>query len=242
MDQDFYLGHAVLLKGEKILQTFEPSPKKAIEIQRELAGKVIKQTQFEKINYVAGVDISNEFFKPDKRKLFAAVVILSFPELQLVETAFYSTDTDFPYIPGLLAFRESPVIIKALEKIKTKPDVIIVDGHGIAHPRGLGIASHIGVLTDFSTIGCAKSILVGKPDGILPKEKGSFLPLIYKEETIGNVLRTRENVAPVYVSVGHKIDLKKATQIVLECAKKYRLPEPTRFAHSQANAARQKRI
>lgn len=224
------------------MEKFEPAPKEAIEIQKKLADKVIKETKFQRINYVAGIDISNEFLKPDKRKLFAAVVILSFPQLELVETSFYSAETDFPYIPGLLAFREAPVIIKALEKTKIKPDVIIVDGHGIAHPRGLGIASHIGVLTGYPTIGCAKSILVGKPKGFLKEEKGSYIPLIYKNEVIGNILRTRQNVAPVYVSIGHKIDLKKATEIVLACTTRYRLPEPTRFAHSQANTARQKRI
>lgn len=219
-----------------------PTPKEAIEIQKKLAHKVIKEVQFEKINYVAGVDISNEIFSPDKRKLYAAVVILSFPELEIIEKTSYSQITNFPYIPGLLAFRESPFIIKALEKVKTKPDVIIVDGHGIAHPRYLGIASHIGVLTGYPTIGCAKSILVGNPEGILPTQKGNHVNLIWNGVVIGNVLRTKDNVAPVYVSIGHKISLEKATEIVLACAKKYRMPEPTRLSHQYANLLRREGV
>jgi deoxyribonuclease V len=214
------------------------SPKEAIELQKELACKVIRKNQFDKINYIAGVDVSNEIFKPDKRKLYASVVVLSFPELEIVEKSSYSQITNFPYIPGLLAFRESPFIIKALEKLIIKPDVIIVDGHGIAHPRKLGIASHIGVLTGFPTIGCAKSILVGVPEGVLLSERGNYIPLLWHEEIIGNVLRTKNNVAPVYVSIGHKINLEKATEIVLSCAKRYRMPEPTRLAHQYANQLR----
>lgn len=215
-----------------------PSPKEAIQLQKELASKVIKEVQFDKINYIAGVDVSNEFLKPNKKQLYAAIVILSFPALEIVETTSYAQITDFPYIPGLLAFRESPVVIKALEKVKTKPDVILVDGHGIAHPRHLGIASHVGVLTGYPTIGCAKSVLVGEPKGILPPQKGSHVYLMLNNEIIGNVVRTRCNVAPVYVSIGHKINLEKATEIVLACTRKYRLPEPTRLAHQYANQAR----
>lgn len=221
------------------MENLTPSPRDAIKIQKELAKKVIRKNQFEKINYVAGVDISNEIFKPDKRKLYAAVVVLSFPQLEIIETASYSQTTNFPYIPGLLAFREAPFIIKAIEKLKTKPDIIIVDGHGIAHLRQLGIASHIGVLTNYPTIGCAKSILIGTPEGILPKQKGNYIHLKLNNEIIGNVVRTKDNVAPVYVSIGHKIDLEKATEIILACTRKYRLPEPTRFAHQFANLARQ---
>lgn len=222
------------------MKIFTPTPKEAIEIQKELADKVIRENQVTKINYVAGFDISNVIFKPDKNQLYAAVVVLSFPELEIVETAFYSQLTNFPYIPGLLAFRESPLIIKALEKLKIKPDVIIADGHGIAHPRKLGIASHIGVLTGYPTIGCAKSILVGTPEKTLLPQRGSYVPLVWHDEIIGNVLRTKDNVAPVYVSVGHKINLEKATEIVLTCAKKYRIPEPTRLAHQYANQLRKK--
>lgn len=179
---------------------------------------------------------------PNKRQLYASVVLLSFPELEIVEVASYAQVTDFPYIPGLLAFREAPFIIKALDKLKIKPDVIVADGHGIAHTRKLGIASHIGVLTGYPTIGCAKSILVGKPEMILSSKKGSYVPLMWKEEIIGNVVRTKDNVSPVYVSIGHKINLKKATEIVLACTKRHRLPEPTRFAHQYANQFRKEGI
>lgn len=220
------------------MEIFTTTPKEAIKIQKELAHKVIKENQFEKINYVAGVDISNEIFKPDKNQLYAAVVVLSFPELEIAEKSSYSQITNFPYIPGLLAFRESPFIIKALDKLKIKPDIIIVDGHGLAHPRKLGIASHVGVLTGYPTIGCAKSILIGTPKGVLSSQKGNYVPLIWHNEIIGNVVRTRDNVAPVYVSIGHKTNLKKATEIVLACTKGYRLPEPTRLAHQYANQLR----
>jgi deoxyribonuclease V len=214
-----------------------PSAKEAIKIQKELADKVIKEDQFGKISCIAGADISNEVFKPEK-PLYAAVVVLSFPDLKLIEKVSYSETTGFPYIPGLLAFREAPVVIKALEKLKTKPDVIMVDGHGIAHPRKLGIASHIGVLTGYPTIGCAKSILVGTPASILPTEKGSYVNLIWHGEVVGNVVRTRDNVAPVYISTGHKISLEKATEMALASTTRYRLPEPTRLAHQYANQAR----
>lgn len=235
---DIVFKLSIINLKETKLRIYTPTPKEAIEIQKELAQKVIKEIQSEKINYIAGVDISNEIFKPDKRKLYAAVVVLSFPELEIVEKSSYSQITDFPYIPGLLAFRESPFIIKALEKLKIKPDVILVDGHGIAHPRKLGIASHIGVLTGCPTIGCAKSILVGTPEKILPQQKGSHIHLVWHGEVIGNVLRTKDNIAPVYVSIGHKITLEKATEIVLACAKKYRMPEPIRLAHQYANQLR----
>lgn len=218
------------------------SPKEAISVQNELAQKVIKEVQFENIKYIAGIDVSNDIFNPNKRTLYAAVVVLSFPELEIVETTSHSQTTNFSYIPGLLAFREAPCIIKALEKLKIKPDVIIADGHGIAHPRGLGIASHIGVLTGSPTIGCAKSILIGTPENILLEKKGSHVHLIFNEKVIGNVLRTRDNVAPVYVSIGHKINLEKATEIILACVKRYRLPEPTRLAHQFANQARRNKF
>ena len=213
------------------------STKELINTQKMLAEKVIKEDQFDKIEFVAGADISNEAFKPEK-PLYAAVVVLAYPEMELVEWVSYSKVTDFPYIPGLLAFREAPVIIKALEKLKTRPDVIMVDGHGVAHPRKLGIASHIGVLTDYPTIGCAKSVLVGTPDGDLPARRGNYVDLIWHKEVIGNVVRTKDNVAPVYVSTGHKVGLDTAREIVLTCARGYRLPEPTRLAHQYANLAR----
>lgn len=219
------------------LANFAPTPKEAIEIQKILAQKVIKENLFKEINYIAGVDVSNEPFKPDKFH-YAAIVIMTFPALEIIERVSYSDKVVFPYIPGLLAFREVPLLIKALELAKIQPDIILVDGHGLAHPRGLGIASHLGVVANYVTIGCAKSILVGSAHKELLLNKGSFVPLVWKNEIIGNVLRTKTKTSPVYVSIGHKIDLETATEVVLECTNKYRIPEPLRFAHQYANQIR----
>jgi deoxyribonuclease V len=220
------------------------SLKEAAKIQKELASQVIIKDIPDEINYVAGIDVSQLLYSAGKEDIpfFAAAVIFSFPDLKITEKVHHSEHVDFPYIPGFLAFREVPVILKALEKIKTKPDIILVDGHGISHPRKLGIASHIGVLTGYRTIGCAKSILIGKPETPLPYEKGSYVPLIRKGEIVGNELRTKNNVKPVYVSVGHKITLEKATEIVLACTTKYRIPEPLRAAHEYANYVRKSNI
>jgi deoxyribonuclease V len=213
------------------------SIKEATEIQKELAEKVIIEDVPDSINYVAGIDVSQYIFKKDS-PFYAVVVVHSFPDLEMVEKTDYSEYVDFPYIPGFLAFWEVPVIIKALEKIRIKPDVILVDGHGISHPRRLGIASHLGVLTEYRTIGCAKSILTGKPVSPLPPGKGNFVPIIWKGEIVGNEVRTKDKVKPVYVSVGHKVTLEKATDIVLACTTKYRIPEPLRSAHEYANYVR----
>jgi len=213
------------------------SIKEAVEIQKKLAKEIIIEDISDNINFVAGVDVSQLVFKQNV-PFYAAVVVHSFSDLKIIDKASYSEHIDFPYIPGFLAFREIPVIIKALEKIKIKPDVILVDGHGISHPRGLGIASHIGVLTGYRTIGCAKSILTGKPEISLPHEKGNFVPILWKGKIVGNEVRTKNNVKPVYVSIGHKITLEKATEIVLACTTKYRIPEPLRSAHEYANYVR----
>ena len=209
----------------------------AIKLQKELAKRVIRENKYKELNYIAGVDVSQLPFKEDV-PFYAAICILSFPSLEVLEQVSHSEKVDFPYIPGLLGFREAPIIIKALEKVKTKPDIILVDGHGINHPRQLGIASHIGVLTDYPTIGCAKSRLIGTPERELPLQKGNYVPLIWHGEVIGNLVRTKDKVNPVYVSTGHKVTLEKATEIVLTCVKKYRIPEPLRIAHQYANHVR----
>jgi deoxyribonuclease V len=213
----------------------------AVSIQKKLAEKVICDNQYEKVDFIAGADISNNPFNPES-PLYAAIIVLSYPDLNIVEQKFYSEVVSFPYIPGLLAFREAPVIIKALEKLENKPDIIIADGHGIAHPRRLGIASHIGVLTGCPSIGCAKSLLVGKPESSLPLQKGSFVNLIWQKQIIGRVLRTKNNVKPVYVSSGHKIALETASEIVFNCTKNYRVPEPLRLAHNYANFVRKNAV
>ncbi|MBF2018142.1 MAG: deoxyribonuclease V [Rivularia sp. T60_A2020_040] len=201
-------------------------------IQEELQKEVITEDKFtEPIKYVAGVDMG---FEADGTISRAAVAVLSFPDLQLQEQSIAKRATTFPYIPGFLSFREIPAVLEALQKINTIPDIILCDGQGIAHPRRLGIASHLGVIIDKPTIGVAKSLLIGKYEQV-PQTKGSWQPLIHKNETIGAVLRTRSNVKPVYVSSGHRISLPTAINYVLRCTPKYRLPETTRIADKLAS-------
>ena len=176
-------------------------------------------------------------FSNDGKIIFAAAVVIDTSDFSIIETTTASRKVDFPYIPGLLSFREAPACIDAVEKLKTNPDVFVVDGQGIAHPRRLGIASHIGLLIDKPTIGCAKSRLIGTFDEPGSK-KGSHNPLMDSGEKIGEVLRTRTDVKPVYVSVGHKCTLDDAISIVLECTTKYRLPEPSRLAHQLVGQAK----
>jgi deoxyribonuclease V len=202
-------------------------------IQEELQKEVITEDKFtEPIKYVAGVDMG---FEADGTISRAAVAVLSFPDLQLQEQSIVRRATTFPYIPGFLSFREIPAVLDALKKINTIPDIILCDGQGIAHPRRMGIASHLGVILNMPTIGVAKSWLIGEYEQV-PQEKGSWQPLIHKNETIGAVLRTRSNVKPVYVSSGHRISLPTAIDYVLRCTPKYRLPETTRIADKLASA------
>jgi len=203
----------------------------AIAIQNQLQPEVITEDQLGEVQYVAGVDVG---FEDDYAISRAAVAVLSFPDLQLQEQAIARRPTTFPYIPGFLSFREVPVIIDALEKIGTTPDLILCDGQGIAHPRRFGLACHLGVVVDIPTIGVAKSLLVGKHDE-LSLEKGSWQPLKYRRETVGVVLRSRTGVKPLYVSPGHRISLPTAIDYVLRCTTKYRLPETTRWADKLAS-------
>jgi deoxyribonuclease V len=210
---------------------WDVTTEEAAEIQREMSSRVNEQDQVGELHYVAGVDVG--FEGNDNKTSRAAVVVLKSPELTPVEYAIARMPVQFPYIPGLLAFREAPVILRALEQIETKPDVIIVDGHGRAHPRHMGIACTLGVLLDQPAIGCAKSILVGKAEE--PAEQvGAWTPLIYRGEVVGAAVRTRVKVTPVYVSIGNRVSLERAIDIVLKCCKGYRLPETTRFAHRVA--------
>ncbi|MGB7379486.1 MAG: deoxyribonuclease V [Rivularia sp. (in: cyanobacteria)] len=201
-------------------------------IQEELQKEVITEDKFEKpVKYVAGVDMG---FEDNGKTSRAAVAVLSFPDLQLQEQSIAKRPTSFPYIPGFLSFREIPAVLEALQKINTIPDIILCDGQGLAHPRRLGIACHLGVILDMPTIGVAKSRLIGDYKEV-SQEKGSWQPLIHKNETIGAVLRTRSNVKPVYVSSGHRISLPTAIDYVLRCTPKYRLPETTRIADKLAS-------
>jgi len=212
------------------LHAWGVSAAEAISIQRELAANVVTTGFVQEVSLIAGVDIS----VPRKENIArAAVVVLSYPELELVESQRAERDLEFPYVPGLLSFREAPAILDACEKLKSSPDLMMVDGQGIAHPRRFGLASHLGVLLDCATIGCAKSRLCGEHLPVGP-ERGEWTELVDNGETIGAVLRTRTNVKPLYISSGNKIDLTWAIRWVLNCGTGYRLPEPTRLAHQVA--------
>ena len=203
----------------------------AAEIQQSLASEVITSDQLEAVEYVAGVDVG---YEEASRTTRAAVAVLSFPDLQLVENAIAYRPTNFPYIPGFLSFREIPAVLDALAKLTIQPNLILCDGQGIAHPRRFGIACHLGLLIDIPTIGVAKSLLIGKHQE-LAEERGAWQPLIHQNETIGAVLRTRTGVKPVYVSSGHRISLPTAIDYVMRCTPKYRLPETTRWADKLAS-------
>ncbi len=207
------------------------SADEAIAIQQELRKKVITTDQFGEVKQVAGIDVG---FEADGTVTRAAVVVLTFPGLNVVERVLARKPTTFPYIPGLLSFREIPALLEALGQLKTTPDLILVDGHGTAHPRRLGIASHLGVLLDWPTIGVGKSRLVGSHAEPGP-EHGDWQPLIHYKETIGAVLRTRKGTNPLYISGGHRVSLPSAINFVLRCTTKYRLPETTRAAHHLAS-------
>jgi len=212
------------------LHGWQVSIAQALDIQLKLAAKVSKVSEVAAPRFIAGVDISAE---KAQEMATGAVVILSYPELRLVETKIANEKLDFPYIPGLLSFRESPLVLAACEKLTITPDLILVDGQGIAHPRRIGLASHLGLFLDTPTIGCAKSRLCGSHRE-LGAEPGSFAELVDNGEVIGAALRTKFGVSPVYVSIGHKVDLQTAILWVLECCRGYRIPEPTRLAHLAA--------
>lgn len=218
----------------KQIHPWDVSPQEAMRIQNRLKGQVIARDEFdpESIRTVAGVDIG---FRKDIAK--AAVVVLEFPSMEVLDYLVEEKEVSFPYIPGLLSFRETPPLIAAFQKLETEPDVIIVDGQGIAHPRRFGIASHLGLILDKPTVGCAKSRLYGRHRE--PGKKAGSIEYLYdRDEIIGAAVRTRDNVKYVYVSVGHKVSLETAIKLVLECCRGYRLPEPTRQAHLIAGGAR----
>jgi len=181
--------------------------------------------------YIAGVDISS---KGSRGLGVAAVVVLSYPDLDTLEVQVVEKEIDFPYVPGLLSFREAPLILAACQQLDTLPDLVIVDGQGIAHPRRFGLASHLGLLLDTASIGCAKSLLCGTHSAVA-ETVGSFAEIRDNGDVIGATLRTKSQVKPVYVSIGHKADLSSAISWTMKCCRGYRLPEPTRLAHLAAN-------
>ena len=209
----------------------------ATEIQRTLAKKVIIRDQYPKIEIVAGIDVSNNLYDP-AQMCYAAVVNLDYKTLQVLEIGTAADKQILAYRPGFLGFREVPIILKALAQLKTKPDLLLVDGHGVSHPRKFGVATHLGVLLDIPSIGVAKSILIGKPAGELGPYPGDIVPLVWKEETIAMLLRSKKRSNPLIISAGHRVSLETAVVVVKNCLKNYRLPEPTRYAHQAANTFR----
>ncbi|MGC9527695.1 MAG: deoxyribonuclease V, partial [Limnospira sp.] len=212
-------------------ETWPETAADAIAIQEQLKSLVVTGDRLEAVRYVAGVDVG---FLDNYTISQAGVAVLSFPDLQLQETAIARRPTTFPYLPGFLSFREVPVILDALEKLTMIPNLMICDGQGIAHPKRFGLACHLGVAIDVPTIGAAKSRLIGTHQE-LPPEKGSWRPLKDRGETIGAVVRSRTNVRPLYVSPGHRIGLESAIDYTLQCTPKYRLPETTRWADRLAS-------
>ncbi len=206
---------------------WDVSPREAVAIQRGLAAEVRQEPLPSPIETIAGIDVSIR-----GNLAQAAVVVLRLPSLEVVDRAVWRSEVPFPYVPGLLSFREMPIILPALERLSVRPDVLVTDSHGFAHPRRFGLACHLGVLLDRPAFGIAKSLFVGTFEDPAP-EKGSRAALVDKKTgaVLGTVLRTRANVKPVYVSVGHRITLEEAVALALACAPRYKIPEPTRQAH-----------
>lgn len=217
-----------------LLHQWTQNPQEAIAIQKRLASQVNRTDQLPTtINYIAGVDIGFEQ-QNDTTLTRAVIVVLEYPSLKVVDYALHREVTRMPYIPGLLSFREVPAAIAAFQQLKQQPDLIMVDGQGIAHPRRLGVASHLGLWLDKPTIGVAKKRLCGKYQTV-PEHKGSWVPLDDKGETIGAVLRSKDNINPLFISIGHRICLDTAINWVTNCLTKYKLPEPTRQADRLAS-------
>ena len=210
---------------------WDVSPKEAAAIQERLSEAVVTADDLGPVRTVAGVDIG---FLEENTITRAAVVVLSFPDLQLLDQAVVHRPTSFPYVPGLLSFREAPSALDALSQLSVRPDLLLCDGQGRAHPRRFGLACHLGLLSDIPAIGVAKSRLVGEHQGV-GEERGSRQPLMLDGEIIGTVLRTRTGIKPLYISIGHRISLETAVDYVLRCAPKYRLPETTRQADKLAS-------
>jgi deoxyribonuclease V len=210
--------------------SWELTPKEAVALQRELQGNVVTDRPLDlaAVRHVAGVDVSVK-----NKQAQAAVVVLTFPDFEHVETVLAQRPATFPYVPGLLTFREGPVLVEAFEKLRHTPDVFLFDGSGYLHPRRIGLACHMGLLLGVPTVANAKTKLCGD-HGRVGLRRGAWAPVTHKEETIGAALRTKAGCKPVFVSSGHLVDLDSAIALVMACAKKYRLPEPVRHAHKAA--------
>ncbi len=220
--------------SSRSLHSWDLTPGEAIEVQQRLRSLVRIEPLTHEVHTIAGADIS---FNKFSETVYAGIVVLSLPDLEIIEQAGVRSTAKFPYVPGLLSFRETPSLIEVWDKLGTKPDVLMLDGQGTAHPRRFGIACHVGLLLNLPTIGCAKSILVGRHSELGP-DAGSQAPLVDRGEQVGVALRTKNRVAPVYVSPGHLIDLPSAVDLVMRSTQKYRQPQPTRQAHLLVNRLR----
>ena len=218
------------------LHSWDLTPTEAVALQRTLANQVEARTPLTRCALVAGADVSYDRFS---NVFYAGVVVLRMDDLTVVEEHGVVREVTFPYIPGLLSFRETPVLLEAFAKVKSEPDAVILDGHGYSHPRRFGFACHLGLWLDRPAVGCAKTRLIGtyKEPG---RRVGAVAPLKDDDEVIGQIVRTKVRVKPVFVSVGHKIDLRSAVELVLATCRGYRLPEPTRQAHLHVNALRRR--
>lgn len=212
---------------------FDGTPKEAVEVQKRLRAQLVATDDFDvwPPRLVAGADVA---YSKRAKTMVGVVTLFLFPELEPIEDVHDVREATFPYVPGLLAFREMPAIASAFSKLSLRPDVILFDAHGYAHPRRFGLASYGGLVLGVPSIGVAKTILVGQLGGPLPAERGATAPLVDDGEVIGVALRTRTAVRPVYVSVGHRVSLETAVKLVLDCAPRYRLCEPIRRAHNLA--------
>jgi deoxyribonuclease V len=216
------------------LHSWDVSASGAVKIQKKLGQKLDLRPLAREVKTVAGADVSSSKISD---RIWAGVVVFKYPELIKLEEKWVQGRTRFPYIPGLLSFREVPLLLETMEQLKIKPDLILCDGQGIAHPRGLGLASHLGLLLNLPTIGCAKSRLIGEFKAV-GLDKGNFSILRNRGRVIGAVLRTRKGVKPLFISPGNKINLKDSLKMVLGCSIRYRMPEPTRQAHLLVNRQR----
>ncbi|HXG12763.1 MAG TPA: endonuclease V [Gemmataceae bacterium] len=219
------------------LHSWDLDPGEAIELQRQLAGRIDVSTPVDRCELIAGADISYNRFS---NTFYAGVVVLRTSDWTVIETQGAVGESNFPYIPGLLSFREGPILLKAFAKLQSEPDVVMFDGQGLAHPRRFGLACHMGLWLDRPSLGCAKSLLTGRYKD-LDRKAGATAPLTAPNgEILGRVVRTKTGVQPVYVSAGHKIDLDSAVKVVLASCRGYRIPEPTRQAHLHVNELRRK--
>jgi deoxyribonuclease V len=215
----------------QIRHSWNLSPRAAVALQHRLRSKVVRLGRPRQVRTVAGTDVG---FERNGAIARAAVAVLSYPQLELVDFAVAQQPVRFPYVPGLLSFREVPALLAALGRLRVKPDLILCDGQGLAHPRRFGLASHLGVICGVPTIGVAKSRLVGE-HGAPMQRRGAWVPLRDKGETIGAVLRSRAGTRPIYVSIGHRVSLPVAVRYVMACTTRFRLPETTRWAHRLAS-------